>query len=71
MTPNQLIGQNLRKYRERAEVCLAPFAEHLGIDVTTLIQIEDGHRALTAYQANRAGEYLRISVSELVKGEVK
>lgn len=68
MNSNQVIGANLRKCRQASGVDMAPFAKHLGIDMTALIQIEDGHRALTAYQASIASEYLGIKVSELIGG---
>lgn len=58
---NQLVGQNLKHYRERAGMTQLQVAEHLGVHPTTVTCYETGKNAL------KMGTFLMIC--ELIEAD--
>lgn len=67
-TPNEIIGENFRIWRERCEVPRASLALMLGKTVAQICEIEEGSLELSVFDAYRAAGILDCSIFDLLDG---
>ncbi len=59
------IGNHLQNLRKERKLSLRKVADHIGIDVSMLSQIENGERQIQAYQLSRIAEFFNVEFRQL------
>ena len=60
------VGLKIRKFRQDMELSQLRLAESAGLDVTTVNEIEKGHREPVLGTLAKLAKALRVSISEFV-----
>lgn len=66
-----VIGQNLRRAREEAELTQRKLAGYLGCSATHYGRIERGEKPVTLHALAAAGQVLNVPVGALLKGAIE
>lgn len=68
-SPAALVGQRVRRLRERGNLSLRALSSRCGLSINTISQIERGDNSPTVSSLHRLAEALGVSISDLFRDE--
>ena len=66
MDVRQIVGKNVRKFREGAKLTQAQVAQRMGVDRTYIVGLEKGERNITIETLGQAAKALGVKVARLL-----